>query len=80
MTNIALVLPYQMYELNYHISQFSKEPWPGFYEFKHDGNARSLVRLEDGTVELRANTDVLFKYTKFDLELIQRMSAMKLMG
>lgn len=79
LTNVCIVLPYQMYELNYHIMQFSKEPWPGFYEFKHDGVDRTLVRLEDGTVELRANTDVLFKYNAFDLELIKRMSAMKLM-
>lgn len=80
MTNIALILPYQMYEMNYHITQFDKEPWPGFYEFKHDGVARTLVRFESGVVELRAGTDVLYKYTAFDLELIRRMSAMKLMG
>lgn len=79
LTNVCVVLPYQMYELNYHIMQFSKEPWPGFYEFQHDGNARTLVRLENGGVELRANTDVLYTYNAFDLELIKRMSAMKLM-
>lgn len=79
LTNVCVVLPYEMYELNYHITQFSKEPWPGFYDFEHDGNARRLVRLEGGKIELRANTDVLYTYDAFDLELIKRMSAMKLM-
>lgn len=79
LTNVCVVLPYQMYELNHHILQFSKEPWPGFYHFEHDGNVRTLVRLENGTVELRANNDVLYTYNAFDLELIKRMSTMKLM-
>lgn len=79
LTNVCVVLPYQMYELSYHIMQFDKEPWPGFYQFKHDGNERALVRLEDGTVELRANTDVLYVYDAFKIDLIKRMSAMKLM-
>jgi len=79
LTNICIVLPYQMYELNHHIAQFHKEPWPGFYEFSHEGFKRTLVRLENGDIELRANTDVLFTYTEFDLRLIQTMSSMRLM-
>lgn len=79
LTNVCIVLPYEMYELNHHINQFHKEPWPGFYEFSHEGFKRTLVRLENGDIELRANTDVLYTYNEFDLRLIQTMSSMRLM-
>lgn len=79
LTNVCIVLPKEMYEYNRYIQSFEQAPWPGYESFSHDGVIFDLRRNQDLTVDLSSSGEVIFTYNQFDLELIKRMSTMKLM-
>lgn len=83
MTNIALVLPYHMYAFNREIASFVKLNLSSTEATLNDGTKITLRKLENGVAVYRNHhhdaSITQYCYSKFDVELIVRLSQMKLM-
>lgn len=79
MTNLGIVLPESMYKYTSQVLEFAKTVWPGNSSVIIDSELYLLSRDEAGLIHLSKNGASIHIYDAFDLDLLGRLSKLRLM-